>query len=76
MPFFSQSPKRVGSGPSRPLTSFGRLTSGRALRRSSASASARWAAGESGFWCVVLWSVLIALIWSPAKAFGKEELAA
>ena len=76
MPFFSQSPKRVGSGPSRPFTSLGSFTSGFALRRSSASASARRASGESGLSLMVLWFIVIALIWGRAKRFGKEELAA
>jgi len=76
IPFFSQSPKRVGSGPSRPFTSLGSLTSGVALRRSAASASALWASAESGFSVMVLWSALIALIWGLAKVLGKEELAA
>ena len=76
MPFFSQSPKRVGSGPSRPFTSFGSFASGVALRRASASASARCASGDSGLCVMVLWSVIIALIWRLTKTFGKEELTA
>ena len=76
MPFFSQSPKRVGSGPSRPFTSFGSFTSGIALRRCSASASARRASGESGLSFMGLWFMVIALIWGLARRFGKEELAA
>src|SRR6185295_19844623 len=44
MPFFSQSPCRVGSGPALPPISFCRASSVDFLRRASASASARKAA--------------------------------
>jgi hypothetical protein len=47
----SQSPYRVGSGPFGPWNSLGIgfASAAAACRRASASASARWAADESGF---------------------------
>jgi hypothetical protein len=51
MPLVSQSPYRVGSGPCGPWNSFGTglASAVAACRRASASASARFAAGDNGF---------------------------
>src|SRR5712671_4748391 len=64
MPLFSQSPYRVGSGPFRPPDSFaaGLAFAAAACLRTSASANARIAAGDSGLRCS-----------ADADVAGREE---
>src|SRR5690606_10591484 len=60
-PFFSQSPYRTGSGPSRPPSSRGISAGSAALRRASASASARCAAGGRSVRLVSVMSSVIGM---------------